>query len=216
MIVAENAAGDGFSAQTPVGGQKVGYGTSVFNGLQANKLDSVNYQIASGSLANRNPYINLWVSDGTHFAILALGGEYRGMDFDTTTLGWTLYEYNTAGNTSWLFKNSAISVGSSSHLINDPVDGFTLSDVQDSITIVSPSSPYPSYVGTGAPREGYGFNILFGDTAANYVGAMSISELSVTYDGVVYNAGNVPDAGSSMVLLGIAVAGLGALARRRP
>ena len=64
-------------------------------------------------------------------------------------------------------------------------------------------------------------NILFGDTQANYVNVpsdvpMHITDLSVKYDGVTHQAGSsVPDSGSTIVLLGLAMVGLCTIVRRR-
>jgi hypothetical protein len=206
MSITENSAGDGFSAVTPDSGQKVGYGTSFFDNQPVNKLSSVTFTKNSG-IANI-PYLNLWVTDGTHYAILAATGDYRGNNFATTATAWALYEY--AGSIDWLFKGTG---GTASPIVNYP-GGFNLTDLNDNIVFADPGSPYPSYVSTGAPRGGDGFNVVFGDTQANYVGAFSISDLSVTYDGTTYDAGSVPDAGSSLMLLGMALTGLSVVARR--
>jgi hypothetical protein len=209
MSITENASGDGFSAVTPQAGQKVGYGTSYFNGQQVNKLNSVTFTKNSG-IANI-PYLNLWVTDGTHYAILAATGDYRGNNFATTATAWALYEY--AGSIDWLFKGASGS-GTANPWVGYP-GGFDLTDLNNNIVFADPGNPYPSYVSTGAPRGGDGLNVVFGDTQANYVGAFSISDLSVTYDGTKYDAGNVPDAGSSLMLLGMALTGLSVVARRR-
>ncbi len=214
LSILENAAGDGFSATTPDSGQKVGYGTHAFDGMQVNQLQSVTFTRDPGSV-DKLPYINLWVSDGVagNYAILSLGGDYRGDDFSTGTQNWLLYEYNTANNIDWLFSGGTNTLVG--HQIKHNGSLINLADINSGVTLSSPSGSYPSYVGTGAPRGGYGLNIIFGDTAANYLGAMNISDLTVTHNGTEYCASNaVPDQGSTLALFGFALVGVLSLRRR--
>ena len=81
MTITENAAGDGFSAMTPRSGQKVGYGTDAFDGLQLNKLTTVTWDKVSGA-ANVS-YLNFWVTDGTNYATISSEKDYRGTDCAT-------------------------------------------------------------------------------------------------------------------------------------
>lgn len=215
LMIVENGAGDGFAAQTPRSGQKVGYGTSAFDGLQVNKLTGIDFNKVSGA-ANKLPYINLWVTNGVEFGILALGGDFRGVDFLSGAQDWLLYEFNNANPIDWLFSSGTGSLVGNGHAIRKDGNQINLSDLGDDIVFADPGSPYPGYVGTGAPRNGNGINIIFGDTQANYVGNMEIDAVTVGYDGETYRAGNapVPDSGTNVLFLSAGLLGLLAFRRR--
>ena len=198
LTIVENADGDGFSGMTPLAGQKIGYGSSAFDGMQANLLDSINFLIDPGSVAGKIPYLNLWLTDGINYAILALGGDFRGNDLNNATQNWLLYEYYTDASVSgieWLF---GAGYSLNGHEVKDGANNpLKLADLSDSIVLADPGNPYPGYVGTGAPRGGFGLNIIFGDTQANYLGGMAISDLTIGFDGKTYEAGNaVPEPGA--------------------
>ncbi len=218
LSVVENAAGDGFSAATPRSGQKVGYGTSILNGLQVNKLQSVDFEVVAGAL-NKLPYINLWVKNAVSgfYGILAIDPDFRNVDFLSGGQNWYLYEYDTTAPVSidWLFDGGSNALGGGNgHEIIHNGGQINLGDLSNDLIFTDPGDPYPTYVGSGAPRGGHGLNLIFGDTEANYVGAMAIEKLSFVYDGTEYTAGNssVPDAGSSVAML---LLGLGSLVAYR-
>ena len=75
--ITENAAGDGVRCATPLSGQKVGYGTSEFDGKKFNTLQTVNFEKVYGRDQNP-PYLNVWLTDGTNYAIVATEGDYLG------------------------------------------------------------------------------------------------------------------------------------------
>lgn len=207
LSILENAAGDGFAAETPQSGQKVGYGTNTFDGLQVNQFETVNFTKISGK-ENIVPYLNVWVTDGTNYAIISSENDYRGTNFSTRQ-EWKIFEYDTTASLDWLFDSGAGARDSAQYLTLNGAR-VTLADISDSITLVDPGTPYPAYVNTGAPRGGHGFNVIFGDTQSNYVGSYHISDLSIDFNGQTYNA--VPEPGTLALL---AFAGLTALAVAR-
>lgn len=220
LKIIENSAGDGFSAATPLTGQKVGYGTSAFDGLSANKLQDISFTILGAS--GKSPYLNLWVSNGTKFAILAVDPNLNNVNFLGQISDAGLYEYEGKSGTAaqkqaaaaWLFKDGQSPTFTAGNgYFSSP---FSLSSLQDTIVLDDPSDYPGAYVGTGAPRGGFGFNLIFGDTAANYIGTMSIENLKVTFDGQEYSASNnVPDSGSTLSGVLLAAGLIGWIIRRR-
>lgn len=180
------------------GGQKVGYGTSYLDGQ---RLDSLfRFQVVRLD-EHENvyaPYINIWVTDGTHYAVLALEPSHYS-DFD-----WT-HDLSAADYLSiepWIFETDTTDL---SWILPGAVyDGkyikvagvvMTIADIGH-LTIKPPTpaefaAGLPG-VGSGAPRElgtniAYGFNLLFGDTQSNYIGGYQI-------DAAPTLIGGVPDA----------------------
>lgn len=190
LVITENAAGDGFSATTPRSGQKVGYGTNFFDGLPINTIESVNWVQLAG-LVGKYSYLNIWVTDGTNYAIIASEDDYRGEVF-ATRQEWKVHETDFGpGALDWLCESGSGSGtrGPVGHLRCGGVNA-TLADIPSNVTILSPPYfPWPK-VGTGAPRGGYGFNLIFGDTQANFIGSYWLENLTITVDGVMYFAGN--------------------------
>lgn len=239
IVLTENSLGDGFSAVTPLGGQKVGYGTSAFDGFFANKLQDIAFDFVppktkpDGTKERElTPYLNMWVTDGAHYAVLAVDPNLNLVNFTLPITQAGLYEYEGKFGTAaekkaaaaWLFKD-----GQSPDFKSNPTNGFngyfdtaipdkrfSFSSLKDTIYLDDPGVYNPTYVSSGAPRGGYGFNLIFGDTAANYVGSMGISNLKVTFDGREYAAANpVPDSGSTFMGTLFAVGLLGWITRRR-
>lgn len=185
MSIVENVAGNGFAAMTPQGGQKVGYGTTAFDGEQVNQLNSVDWTKISGK-DGLVAYLNLWVTDGTHYAIIASENDYRGTDFGTRQ-EWKVFETDFS-HLDWLFASGTGGRDGADYLTLNGTR-VTLSQLANNIVLMDPGS-YPSPIGTGAPRGGYGFNIIFGDTQANFVGSYELANVVVTIGGTAYPAVN--------------------------
>lgn len=186
IVLSENAGGDGFSYSTPRGGQKVGYGTKFFDGYKINSISSTNWNLVSGN-PGIGPYLNIWVTDGLgNYAIIASENSYKGTDF-TTRREWKIFEYGpSTTNLNWLFDGGTGARDASQYLTLEGVR-ITLSQLSDRIIIGDPGS-YPSpNVGTGAPRGGYGFSLIWGDTQSNFtqkngqIGGLTVSSGGVTH-----------------------------------
>ena len=188
MSIIENVEGDGFTAVTPRGGQKVGYGTSFFDTRSVTTLQTVNWDKISGK-AGLVSYLNIWVTDGTNYAVIASENDYRNQDF-AIRQEWKVFEYDTSVALDWLCASGAGARDGSQYLTCGG-SRVTLADLGANIKILSPSFTVPpSYVGTGAPRAGYGFNLIFGDTQENFIGSYSLENISVTFGGVTYHPTN--------------------------
>jgi len=155
-------------------GMKGGLGSSELDGHQLSDLLSASIvrldntaRFAAGSGPALAPYINIWITDGTNFAVIAnepTNGEWAGKQWNFT---WDDLKTKTCKvyenlNTSWL-PNSGV--------------GLKFNDLAG-YTVLAPTSAQLTAgwagLGTGAPREigtnqAYGFNWIFGDTLSNYV-----------------------------------------------
>lgn len=238
--ITENLAGDGFLTSSMAPSDKVGYGTSAFNGAQLNQLDLVDFTYVSGD-TTKIPYLNIWVTDGAgNYAIISSENEYRpnkpavGANLDLGSRNeWKIFEYGTTNatpfNFDWLFSGPGGSGGVGSRSgsqylqvdntldsINNPLN-ITLSQLGNNIKVVADVPGNPAWVGGGAPRGGFGFNLIWGDTAANFADDYyGLEDLTVKWNSVTYEAGNavVPiPAAAPLGLLGMGLIGL--ISRRR-
>jgi len=186
IILSENEPGDGFFYGTPRGGQKVGYGTKFFDGYKINSISSVNWNLISGN-PGIGPYLNIWVTDGLgNYAIIASENQCRGTDFATRT-EWKIFEFGTSTtNLNWLFDGGTAARDGAQYLTLNNVR-ITLSQLSNRIIIRDPGVYPAPNVGTGAPRGGYGFSLIWGDTQDNFtqksgqVGGLTVSSGSTVH-----------------------------------
>lgn len=193
VILSENAAGDGFTFKTPRGGQKVGYGTKFFDGLKINALESVNWNWISVPASNGIvPYLNIWVTDGLgNYAVISSENNYRGTNFGTRR-EWKIFEYGPSKtNFNWLFDSGTGARDGAQYLTLNG-QRVTLSELSDRIVIGDPGVYPATNVGTGAPRAGSGFNLIWGDTQQNFAqpNGLQIGGLTISHSGVSHTAQN--------------------------
>ncbi len=207
------------------GGQKAGWGSNAVNGSTIGSLSQMVItrhdnagRFTPGSGPSVAPYLNIWISDGVNYAVVAnepSNGSFAA--FRTAHPGGG-YTYNFSANaiaaevaniyetTGAATKTDWVHVA-----LNKVGQQLTFADVMG-FTIAAPSAAFiagGNGIGSGAPRElgsnvAMGFNWVFGDTLSNYV--------SGDEGYVVSGAGVVPTPGS-LALLGLG--GLAAVRRRR-
>ncbi len=167
------------------GGQKVGYGTSSLDG---GRLDSITrFQVVRLDSHENDyaPYINIWVTDGTHYAVLSLEpSHYSQFDWthdleaaDYLSIEPWIYETDTSDLT-WILTDAYYD----GRYIKVSGAAVTIADIGH-LTIKPPTpsefaAGLPG-VGSGAPREldtdiAFGFTLVFGDTQSNYIGGYQI------------------------------------------
>ena len=213
LEITENAAGDGFHAITPRGGQKVGYGTNALDGMQLNQFNTVDWT-TDDNATGAHPYLNMWVTDGSNYAVIASENAYMGTDFQTRQ-EWKIFEFGPSGSFDWLLNSGTGSRTGAEYLQKDGIN-VSLSDFSNDIKLYSGPVGVTTGVGTGAPRGGFGFNVIFGDTAANFTQGAGyfIENLTVSVGQTDYQAGNLATVSEPSTLAILALSMLGLTARR--
>ena len=198
-------------------GDKAALGSNDINGttlgnlanVHIDRLDSTS-RFPAGSGPAVAPYLNFWITDGTHFAVVA--NEPSDANFQPLfNHGYNLGFSDLANKVAKIYENS-----DKTWLPNNGV-GLTFADLAN-YTILSPTASQLStgWAGltTGAPRDAsnnaYGVNWVFGDTMSNYVSGGSgyvVANPSVA-------ANPVPEP-STLALFSAALVGLGVTARKR-
>ncbi|MBI1190533.1 MAG: hypothetical protein GC200_07635 [Tepidisphaera sp.] len=203
---------------------KAGWGTSDVDGATLGSVslsitrhdDSTRFSAGSGPAVA--PYFNIWISDGTNYAVVANEPSNPSFAAFRTNLGNGAFSYSfslasIAGEQCNVFETpNASSKSDWLHTALGKVgQQLTFADVLG-YSISAPSAGYISAgngIGGGAPRElgtniAYGVNWIFGDTLSNYV--------SGAEGYVVSNPSAVPAPGAAAAL---GLAGLIGLRRRR-
>jgi hypothetical protein len=172
--ITENVDGAGVTTSITESGQKTGYGTTGVDGMTVGSLVTLSYdRIDSGSGV---PYLNIWVTDGTNFALIApvsdgytnggyaLPNDINGLNLQT--LGFNIYDNSDGNDYDWLVPGAVRynAVGGPGSLLQSNGDIVTLADIA-SLKIGEPST---TVADSGAPQNGDGLNLVFGDTQGNF------------------------------------------------
>lgn len=196
------------------GGQKVGLGSNDVNGMILGSLTNLRIdriddetRFTAGSGPAVAPYINIWITDGVNFAVVA--NEPSNPAFQPLyDDGYDLSFADLADKVAKIFENS-----DKSWLPNNGV-GLTFADLAG-FQIMAPTAAQLTAgwagLGSGAPRElgtntAYGVNWVFGDTLSNYV--------SGDPGYLVANARVTAPEPEALLLFVAGLAGLGFVARR--
>jgi hypothetical protein len=177
----ENVHQDGASFEMPAAGDKAGYGTHFLDGQPLSSLQSIDWMWVDG--AGPIPYLNIWFTDGTNYAIAApqtIDYEYRASHLapgqDIGDVYVKVYEYESL---DWMTPGITTREGAG-YLLNGGVRVTfgQLASYAYGPTIQDPGV-YGSWVGTGPPKNGTGLNIIYGDTQSNYVDTYKIKHLTL-------------------------------------
>ncbi len=202
------------------GGQKAAFGSNDVNGQTLGSItdlyihrDDDPTRFAAGSGPATAPYLNFWVTDGTHFAVIA--NEPSDPDFQPLFVNGT-YDLSFADLSSHVAK--VFETSDASWLPNGGVN-LHFSDLAGLLIMSPTAGEFASQpgAGSGAPWDhtnnlGYGVNWVFGDTLTNYVSGQD--GYIVDNDARVSAATAAPEP-ATIALLGAGLAGFAAARRKR-
>ncbi|GAA5133237.1 PEP-CTERM sorting domain-containing protein [Thalassotalea piscium] len=174
---------------------------------------STNWTTDPNAVGN-HPYLNMWVTDGSNYAVISSENAYMGTNFQTR-LEWKIFEFGPSSNFDWLFDSGT--GGRVNQYLQKDGANVSLADFSNNITLFNGPIGPTAGVGTGAPRGNFGFNVIFGDTAANFTNSAGyfIENLTVTVGQSTYEAGNVSTVPEPSTLAIFALGVLGLSLRRK-
>lgn len=211
------------------GSMKAGWGSNDINGFNIGHITNLSItrhdditRFTTGSGPYVAPYFNIWVTNGTDYAVVA--NEPSNPAFYQSLLtanGDGSYSYDLsfddlADKTVKVYETAGWNTGAS--WVHDAVgkaSGLTFADLA-SFEIAAPSATYitdSSSIGSGAPDElgtdmAWGFNWVFGDTLSHYVSG----DEGYVVSGASASAVVPVPAAAPLALLGMGIVGL--VARR--
>lgn len=156
-------------------GQKAALGSSDIDGTRLGDIDHISIERlntvgAPGSGPAVAPYLNIWITDGTNFAVLA--NEPSNSAFQPLyDNGYDLSFADLSDKVAKVYEHS------SAFILPTSGPTFTFADFAN-YTIAAPNDVTNwAGLGTGAPivlsgrstNQSYGVNWVFGDTIANYI-----------------------------------------------
>ncbi len=189
--ITEWANGNGASADVPKAGQKVYYGTDFFNGWSLSDINYVEFTCRPNG--GSDPYSNIVITDNAgNYGVISSQGGVKTDNGD----GTKLIRYNFADNSGNLpsgfrFYEPAGSPpwGHGTNLVWSDIESWSILGVGDSRPL---SAGEANYLGDARGPVTDGLAIMWGDSAANYLGDKDIYDVVVKAGGVEYTAG-VPE-----------------------
>ncbi|TWT86903.1 hypothetical protein Mal64_37330 [Pseudobythopirellula maris] len=213
-------------------GMKAGLGSNDINGSTIGDITQLSItrhddttRFTAGSGPAVAPYFNVWVTDGTNYAVIANEPSNPAFQslFTTNGDGSKTYDLSFAdisGTVAKVYETPGWNTNSSwVHTLFGP-DPLTFGDLA-SLTIAPPPASYilnaANGVGSGAPdvfgsHVAYGFNWVFGDTLSNYVSGAEGYVVS-DFNAAAASGGAIPEPGM-LTVFGMLTA-MGLVARRR-
>jgi len=212
--IVEYADGTGVNTNVPKAGQKVYYGTDYFNGWSLSDIAYIDFTYKRPNGGN-NPYTNIVITDGSgNFGVISSQGGYvlsETIDDQYTERAMRYYFAGNSGNQAYGFRfyepsPDTGSWGHGTNLVWSDIAGWSLLGVGAQ----RPISSGESAADFGDPRApvDHALAIMWGDSAANYLGIRDIYNVSVVDSaGTEYVVVPVP-AAVILGIFGLSVAGL--------
>ncbi|MGB7160589.1 MAG: PEP-CTERM sorting domain-containing protein [Tepidisphaeraceae bacterium] len=183
-VFAERISQQGIDT-TVATGEKVGYGTSHFNGQNVADVPGITWDVLAAPNMNtaneKSPYLNLWIGkSGSHAVIAPFSGpttNVNGLNWDSLNVFIYESDFTTPTSLDWIESGAERTGQQLFHSDNTP---FTIGELGALGVVLEDPGVYPNPpVGAGAPKHGTAFNLIFGDSASNYVGTYSIDNIVV-------------------------------------
>ncbi|RPH93552.1 MAG: hypothetical protein EHM68_15540, partial [Lysobacterales bacterium] len=184
-ITESNPLTHAIAITTGLSGQKAALGTNLLNGAKISQIANLHIDRLDVGGSLWGPYFNIWVTDGLgHYAVVAnepSNPEWGADRWDI--VGWdglrtkTCKVYETPGagtNTSWVHTYAGKTSLTFEDVANLVIAPPPVAYIADPANLVSAGAP--DEIGTNVA---YGYNWVFGDTAANYLSAFVVDNYYV-------------------------------------
>ncbi len=203
--ITEYANGNGVSVQTTEAGQKVYYGTDYFGDVALSGLDYIEFTYRTGE-GGSTPYTNVVITDGTNQGIIYAAPTELWSTTDgngVTARVRCVYANNSSG---FRFFEPSPDSAPYSHGQTIYWSDVATWDILDTAT--TPRSLSSGEAGEARGPVDHGIAILWGDSAANYLGSREIFDVAIYSNGEAH----VPEPATMSLL---ALGGIALLRRRR-